>query len=56
MSGHLAVVGLGPGDARCLTLEADEALAAARGRRAFGKAIVEYPLLRRQLMKVMLPT
>ena len=37
---------------RCL----NEALAAARGRRAFGKAITEYPLLRRQLMKIMLPT
>ena len=37
---------------RCL----NEALAAARGRRAFGSAIAEYPLLRRQLMKIMLPT
>ena len=37
---------------RCL----NEALAAARGRRAFGRAIGEYPLLRRQLMKIMLPT
>ena len=37
---------------RCL----HEALAAARGRRAFGRAIAEYPLLRRQLMKIMLPT
>ncbi len=37
---------------RCL----NEAQAAARGRRAFGKAIAEYPLLRRQLMKIMLPT
>jgi hypothetical protein len=37
---------------RCL----NEALAAARGRRAFGKTIAEYPLLRRQLMKIMLPT
>src|SRR5580765_8490080 len=37
---------------RCL----NEALAAARGRRAFGHAIAEYPLLRRQLMKIMLPT
>ncbi len=37
---------------RCL----NEALAAARGRKAFGKAISEYPLLRRQLMKIMLPT
>jgi alkylation response protein AidB-like acyl-CoA dehydrogenase len=37
---------------RCLT----EALLAARGRRAFGRAIADYPLLRRQLMKIMLPT
>jgi acyl-CoA dehydrogenase len=37
---------------RCL----NEAMAAARGRRAFGRAIAEYPLLRRQLMKIMLPT
>ena len=37
---------------RCL----NEALAAARGRRAFGKPTREYPLLRRQLMKIMLPT
>lgn len=37
---------------RCL----NEALAAARGRRAFGRAIAEYPLLRRQLMKILLPT
>ena len=37
---------------RCL----NEAMAAARGRRAFGKPTSEYPLLRRQLMKIMLPT
>jgi acyl-CoA dehydrogenase len=37
---------------RCL----NEALAAANGRRAFGRAIADYPLLRRQLMKIMLPT
>jgi acyl-CoA dehydrogenase len=37
---------------RCL----NEALAAARGRHAFGHAIADYPLLRRQLMKIMLPT
>ena len=37
---------------RCL----NEALAAARGRQAFGRPIAEYPLLRRQLMKIMLPT
>src|SRR5437588_12920041 len=37
---------------RCL----NEALMAAHHRRAFGRAIAEYPLLRRQLMKIMLPT
>jgi acyl-CoA dehydrogenase len=37
---------------RCL----NEALAAARGRKAFGRAIADNPLLRRQLMKIMLPT
>lgn len=37
---------------RCL----NEALTAARHRRAFGKAIVEHPLLRRQLLKLMVPT
>ena len=37
---------------RCL----NEALAAARGRRAFGRSVVEYPLMRRQLMKLLVPT
>ncbi|WP_395712618.1 acyl-CoA dehydrogenase family protein [Reyranella sp.] len=37
---------------RCL----NEALLAARGRRAFGRALFDYPLLRRQLLKIMLPT
>jgi acyl-CoA dehydrogenase len=37
---------------RCL----NEAMVVARSRRAFGKAIGDYPLLRRQLMKIMLPT
>jgi acyl-CoA dehydrogenase len=36
---------------RCL----QEAMAAARSRRAFGRPVVEHPLLRRQLMKVLLP-
>jgi acyl-CoA dehydrogenase-like protein len=36
---------------RCL----NEAMACARGRRAFGHAIIDYPLLRRQLLKVTLP-
>ncbi|MFO1188769.1 MAG: acyl-CoA dehydrogenase family protein [Alphaproteobacteria bacterium] len=37
---------------RCL----NEALAAARGRIAFGKTLDSHPLMRRQLMKIMLPT
>jgi alkylation response protein AidB-like acyl-CoA dehydrogenase len=37
---------------RCM----NEALAAARSRHAFGKAIIEHTLLRRQLMKIMVPT
>src|SRR5476651_714851 len=31
----------------------NEALVCARSRMAFGKAIIEYPLLRRQLLKIM---
>src|SRR5205807_6857040 len=37
---------------RCL----NEALAAARGRAAFGRRVIEHPLMRRQLMKLMVPT
>lgn len=37
---------------RCL----NEAMAVARDRRAFGQPIIEHPLLRRQLMKIMVPT
>ncbi|MGI9381683.1 MAG: acyl-CoA dehydrogenase family protein [Methyloligellaceae bacterium] len=37
---------------RCL----NEALVAARSRQAFGETIIDKPLLRRQLMKLMLPT
>jgi hypothetical protein len=37
---------------RCL----NEAMVVAQHRRAFGRAIGDYPLLRRQLMKIMLPT
>jgi alkylation response protein AidB-like acyl-CoA dehydrogenase len=37
---------------RCL----NEALVAARHRRAFGKSIMDHPLLRRQLLKLMVPT
>jgi alkylation response protein AidB-like acyl-CoA dehydrogenase len=33
----------------------NEALICARSRMAFGKTIIEYPLLRRQLMKITLP-
>jgi alkylation response protein AidB-like acyl-CoA dehydrogenase len=37
---------------RCL----NEAFAVARNRQAFGRTIIEHPLLRRQLMKLMVPT
>jgi acyl-CoA dehydrogenase len=37
---------------RCL----NEALAAARGRAAFGHRVIEHPLMRRQLIKLMVPT
>jgi alkylation response protein AidB-like acyl-CoA dehydrogenase len=34
----------------------NEALVSARARRAFGETIVNYPLMRRQLMKLIVPT
>jgi len=34
----------------------NEALVCARSRVAFGKTIIEYPLLRRQLLKIIVPT
>jgi alkylation response protein AidB-like acyl-CoA dehydrogenase len=34
----------------------NEALVCARTRKAFGKTIIEYPLLRRQLLKIAVPT
>ncbi|HRD77897.1 MAG TPA: acyl-CoA dehydrogenase family protein [Hyphomicrobiaceae bacterium] len=37
---------------RCL----NEALVASRHRNAFGRAVIEHPLMRRQLLKLMLPT
>ena len=37
---------------RCL----NEAFAVARNRQAFGKTLIEHPLMRRQLIKLMLPT
>ncbi len=43
MSGHLAVVGLGPGDARYLTPEADEALAAAHALYGYGPYLDRVP-------------
>ncbi len=43
MSGHLAVIGLGPGDARYLTPEADEALAAARALYGYGPYLDRVP-------------
>jgi acyl-CoA dehydrogenase len=36
---------------RCL----NEAMVCARSRKAFGKTIIEYPLLRRQLLKIVVP-
>jgi alkylation response protein AidB-like acyl-CoA dehydrogenase len=36
---------------RCL----NEALVCARSRRAFGRTIIDYPLLRRQFLKIMVP-
>ncbi len=33
----------------------NEALAAARGRMAFGQAVADFPLMRRQLMKLLVP-
>jgi len=43
VSGHLAVIGLGPGDARYLTPEADEALAAAQAVYGYGSYIDRVP-------------
>ncbi len=37
---------------RCL----NEALVAARGRTAFGRAVIDHPLMRRQLLKLLVPT
>lgn len=37
---------------RCL----NEALVASRHRNAFGRAVIEHPLMRRQVLKLMLPT
>jgi alkylation response protein AidB-like acyl-CoA dehydrogenase len=37
---------------RCL----NEALVASRHRNAFGRAVIEHPLMRRQLLKLMVPT
>jgi acyl-CoA dehydrogenase len=37
---------------RCL----NEALACARGRRAFGGSLIDRPMVRRQLMKILVPT
>lgn len=34
----------------------NEALAVARGRIAFGRGIIDYPLMRRQLLKLIVPT
>jgi precorrin-3B C17-methyltransferase len=44
VSGHLTVVGLGPGDARYLTPEADAALAAAQALYGYGPYLDRVPL------------
>ena len=44
MSGHLAVVGLGPGDARHLTPEADAALAAAHALHGYAPYLDRVPV------------
>jgi precorrin-3B C17-methyltransferase / cobalt-factor III methyltransferase len=44
MSGHLAIVGLGPGDGRYLTPEADEALAAAQALYGYGPYLERAPV------------
>ncbi len=44
MSGHLAVIGLGPGDARYLTPEADDALAAAQALYGYGPYLDRVPV------------
>ncbi len=44
MSGHLAVVGLGPGDARYLTAEAVEALAVAQALYGYGPYLDRVPV------------
>jgi precorrin-3B C17-methyltransferase len=43
VNGHLAVVGLGPGDARCLTPEADAALADAHALYGYGPYLDRVP-------------
>ena len=43
MSGHLAVIGLGPGDARYLTTEAEEALATAQALYGYGPYLERVP-------------
>jgi precorrin-3B C17-methyltransferase len=44
MSGHLTVIGLGPGDARYLTPEADAALAAAEALYGYGRYLDRVPV------------
>ncbi len=48
MSGHLAVIGLGPGDARFVTPEAADALAAADALYGYGPYLARAPLRRGQ--------
>src|SRR5579862_8315967 len=44
MTGHLAVIGLGPGDPRYLTPEADEALTAAQALYGYGPYLDRVPV------------
>ena len=48
MSGRLTVIGLGPGDARYLTPEANEALAAADALYGYDRYLDRVPVLRSQ--------
>jgi len=48
VSGHLAVVGLGPGDARYVTPEAEAALAAAQALYGYGPYLDRVPVRPRQ--------
>ena len=44
MSGHLSIVGLGPGDSRYLTAQAEAALAAAQALYGYGRYLERVPI------------